>query len=83
MGAGTDFISSGYSAVRRTTTTCSPVPTKMRKTFDDYNVNIQRDPKSDGGLRPAVREETLSPSVTKAARALQAVCRNGTTADYR
>ena len=68
--AGTDFISSGYSAVPNYDNMFAG-SNEDAEDFDDYNV-IQRDLKVDGGLRP-VREEDVIAIRNKAARALQAV----------
>ena len=67
---GTDFISSGYSAVPNYDNMFAG-SNEDAEDFDDYNV-IQRDLKVDGGLRP-VREEDVIAIRNKAARALQAV----------
>lgn len=67
---GTDFISSGYSAVPNYDNMFAG-SNEDAEDFDDYNV-LQRDLKVDGGLRP-VREEDVIAIRNKAARALQAV----------
>ena len=67
---GTDFISSGYSAVPNYDNMFAG-SNEDAEDFDDYNI-IQRDLKVDGGLRP-VREEDVVAVRNKAARALQAV----------
>ncbi|CDL28986.1 Propanediol dehydratase large subunit [Escherichia coli ISC7] len=67
---GTDFISSGFSAVPNYDNMFAG-SNEDAEDFDDYNV-IQRDLKVDGGLRP-VREEDVIAIRNKAARALQAV----------
>ncbi len=67
---GTDFISSGYSAVPNYDNMFAG-SNEDAEDFDDYNV-IQRDLKVDGGLRP-VREEEVVAVRNKAARAMQAV----------
>ncbi|PCO95620.1 propanediol dehydratase, partial [Escherichia coli] len=67
---GTDFISSGYSAVPNYDNMFAG-SNEDAEDFDDYNV-IQRDLKVDGGLRP-VREEDVIAIRNKAARPLQAV----------
>jgi propanediol dehydratase large subunit len=67
---GTDFISSGYSAVPNYDNMFAG-SNEDAEDFDDYNV-IQRDLKVDGGLRP-VREEDVIAIRNKAGRALQAV----------
>lgn len=67
---GTDFISSGYSAVPNYDNMFAG-SNEDAEDFDDYNV-LQRDLKVDGGLRP-VREEDVVAVRNKAARALQAV----------
>ena len=65
---GTDFISSGYSAVPNYDNMFAG-SNEDAEDFDDYNV-IQRDLKVDGGLRP-VREEDVIAIRNKAARALR------------
>ena len=72
MAPGTDFICSGYSA--------TPNYDNMfagsnwdAEDFDDWNV-IQRDLKIDGGLNPVLEEEVVA-ARNKAARVLQAVCK--------
>ncbi|EHC48818.1 Propanediol dehydratase large subunit [Salmonella enterica subsp. enterica serovar Give str. S5-487] len=67
---GTDFISSGYSAVPNYDNMFAG-SNEDAEDFDDYNV-IQRDLKVDGGLRP-VREEDVIAIRNKAARALLAI----------
>ncbi len=67
---GTDFISSGYSAVPNYDNMFAG-SNEDAEDFDDYNV-MQRDLKVDGGLRP-VREEEVVAVRNKAARAMQAV----------
>jgi propanediol dehydratase large subunit len=67
---GTDFISSGYSAVPNYDNMFAG-SNEDAEDFDDYNV-IQRDLKVDGGLNP-VREADVVAVRNKAARAMQAV----------
>jgi len=67
---GTDFISSGYSAVPNYDNMFAG-SNEDAEDFDDYNI-LQRDLKVDGGLRP-VREDEVVAIRNKAARALQAV----------
>lgn len=67
---GTDFISSGYSAVPNYDNMFAGSNTDAED-FDDYLV-IQRDLRVDGGMRP-VKEDDVIAIRNKAARALQAV----------
>ncbi|QWA13730.1 propanediol dehydratase large subunit PduC [Sodalis ligni] len=67
---GTDFISSGYSAVPNYDNMFAG-SNEDAEDFDDYNI-LQRDLKVDGGLRPVREDETVAIR-NKAARALQAV----------
>ncbi len=66
---GTDFISSGYSAVPNYDNMFAG-SNEDAEDVDDYNI-LQRDLKVDGGLRP-VREQDVVAIRNKAARALQA-----------
>lgn len=69
---GTDFISSGYSAVPNYDNMFAGSNFDAED-FDDYNI-LQRDLMVDGGLRPVTEEETIAIR-QKAARAIQAVFR--------
>ncbi|MBP3039129.1 propanediol/glycerol family dehydratase large subunit [Bacillaceae bacterium Marseille-Q3522] len=67
---GTDFISSGYSAVPNYDNMFAGSNFDAED-FDDYNV-LQRDLKVDGGLKPVTEEEVVKVR-RKAAKAIQAV----------
>lgn len=67
---GTDYISSGYSAVPNYDNMFAGSNTDAED-YDDYNV-IQRDLRVDGGLRPVTEEEVVKIR-NKGARAIQAV----------
>lgn len=69
---GTDFISSGYSAVPNYDNMFAGSNFDAED-FDDYNI-LQRDLMVDGGLRPVTEAETIAIR-QKAARAIQAVFR--------
>lgn len=69
---GTDFISSGYSAVPNYDNMFAGSNFDAED-FDDYNI-LQRDLMVDGGLRPVTEAETIAIRL-KAARAIQAVFR--------
>lgn len=70
MLPGTDFITSGYSAVPNYDNMFAGSNVDAED-FDDFNA-IQRDLKVDGGLRPVSEDEVITIR-NKAARALQAV----------
>ncbi|AOT72709.1 propanediol/glycerol family dehydratase large subunit [Geosporobacter ferrireducens] len=70
MLPGTDFITSGYSAVPNYDNMFAGSNVDAED-FDDFNA-IQRDLKVDGGLRPVSEDEVIAIR-NKAARALQAV----------
>ena len=67
---GTDFISSGFSAMPNYDIMFAG-SNEDAEDFDDYNV-LQRDLKVDGGLRPVLEADVVAIR-NKAARALQAV----------
>ncbi|WED28702.1 propanediol/glycerol family dehydratase large subunit [Vibrio sp. DW001] len=67
---GTDFISSGYSAVPNYDNMFAG-SNEDAEDFDDYNV-LQRDLRVDGGLNPVVEEDVVAIR-NKAARAMQAI----------
>ncbi|MDV7103684.1 propanediol/glycerol family dehydratase large subunit [Vibrio sp. TH_r3] len=67
---GTDFISSGYSAVPNYDNMFAG-SNEDAEDFDDYNI-LQRDLKVDGGLNPVLEEEVVA-TRNKAARAMQAI----------
>ena len=69
---GTDFISSGYSAVPNYDNMFAGSNFDAED-FDDYNI-LQRDLMVDGGLRPVTEAETIAIR-QKAARAILAVFR--------
>lgn len=69
---GTDFISSGYSAVPNYDNMFAGSNFDAED-FDDYNI-LQRDLMVDGGLRPVTEAETIAIR-QKAARAIRAVFR--------
>ena len=69
---GTDFISSGYSAVPNYDNMFAGSNWDAED-YDDWNV-IQRDLKIDGGLQPA-DEETVVAARAKAARTMQTIFR--------
>ena len=70
MLPGTDFITSGYSAVPNYDNMFAGSNVDAED-YDDFNA-IQRDLKVDGGLRPVSEDEVIAIR-NKAARALQAV----------
>lgn len=70
MLPGTDFITSGYSAVPNYDNMFAGSNVDAED-YDDWNI-IQRDLMVDGGLRPVSEEEVIAVR-NKAARALQAV----------
>ncbi|WP_413283528.1 propanediol/glycerol family dehydratase large subunit [Vibrio sp. MA40-2] len=67
---GTDFISSGYSAVPNYDNMFAG-SNEDAEDFDDYNI-LQRDLKVDGGLNPVLEEDVVA-TRNKAARAMQAI----------
>ncbi|MDR3560355.1 MAG: propanediol/glycerol family dehydratase large subunit [Negativicutes bacterium] len=70
MLPGTDFITSGYSAVPNYDNMFAGSNWDVED-YDDWNI-IQRDLMVDGGLRPVAEEDVIAVR-NKAARALQAV----------